>query len=61
MSVEASHQKKRPLVMGDAAEGRRGAAYVFRNTDWLLTLRVNAQPSCELPQRETAITYSTFT
>src|SRR6266566_2349821 len=45
MSVEASHQKKRPLVMGDAAEGRRGAAYVFRNTDWLLTLRVNAQPS----------------
>ena len=31
--------------MGDAAEGRRGAAYVFRNTNWLLTLRVNAQPS----------------
>jgi len=41
----ASHQKKRQLVMGDAAEGRRGAAYVFRNTDWLLNLRVNEHPS----------------
>ncbi len=45
ISIEASHQKKRPLVMRDAAEGRRGAAYVFRNTDWLLTLRVNAHLS----------------